>query len=191
MSKEKVDLRILKTRKAIKEAFLTLIQTKGYERITIQDIADQAMINRNTFYLHYADKPDLMEKLCQESVEGLLQVECLTIKNIHDVDEAMIISNLKEIFYAVEENIVFFKTMLSENGQPNFNFHLKEVLKNSFLLNIDDNDLKMKVNLEYMISGLVGVICLWISDYENLSVEEIIKQLSKIYFNNVLESFEL
>ena len=41
LGKDKVNLRILKTRKAIKEAFLRLVQTKGYERITVQDIAKE------------------------------------------------------------------------------------------------------------------------------------------------------
>ncbi|WP_415782960.1 TetR/AcrR family transcriptional regulator, partial [Bacillus manliponensis] len=57
----KTDLRIVRTRKLIKEAFLDLIQTKGYESITIQNIADSALINRATFYLHYKDKQDLLD----------------------------------------------------------------------------------------------------------------------------------
>ncbi|MEC0181061.1 TetR/AcrR family transcriptional regulator [Paenibacillus peoriae] len=192
MGKDKVDLRILKTRKAIKEAFLTLIQTKGYERITVQDIADEAMINRNTFYLHYVDKPDLMEKLCQESVEKLNVCPSPDVKDIHEIDEAMITSSLREIFYIIEGDIAFFKTMLSHNGQPNFTFHLKEALKKTILFDISDphHDRKMKVALEYMISGLVGVICLWITDHENLGVEEIIEHLSEIHFNSVLDLFK-
>ncbi|MED4953339.1 TetR/AcrR family transcriptional regulator [Paenibacillus macerans] len=191
MSKDKVDLRILKTRRAIKEAFLTLVQTKGYERITVQDIADEAMINRNTFYLHYVDKPDLMERLCQENVEKLNVCFSLDKKNIHEVDKDMFISILSEMFKVIEANIVFFKTMLSQNGQPNFSTYLKEALKTFILSSIDTSDYhhnrKMLIGLEYMISGLVGVICLWIMNPENFVVEEVIEQLSEIHFSNVLD----
>jgi hypothetical protein len=38
-----------------------------------------------------------------------------------------------------------------------------------------------------MISGLVGVICMWISDPEHSVVEEVIEQLSEIHFHNVLD----
>ncbi|MCM3674654.1 TetR/AcrR family transcriptional regulator [Peribacillus simplex] len=190
MGKDKVDLRILKTRKAIKEAFLTLVQTKGYERITIQDIADEAMINRNTFYLHYVDKPDLMESLCQESMEKLNICFNLDIKDkdIHAIDKEMFTSSLSEMFKAIEVNIVFFRTML-QNGQSHFSTHLKEALKDFILSGIGDlyPNQKMKVGLEYMISGLVGVICLWVSDPEHLVVEEVIEHLSEIHFNNVLD----
>ncbi|MFK9116252.1 TetR/AcrR family transcriptional regulator [Peribacillus frigoritolerans] len=191
MGKDKVDLRILKTRKAIKEAFLTLVQTKGYERITIQDIADEAMINRNTFYLHYVDKPDLMENLSQESMKKLNVCFNLDIKDedIHAIDKEMFISSLSELFKAIEADIVFFRTMLSQNDQSNFSTYLKEALKDFILSGIGDDyhNQKMKVGLEYIISGLVGVICMWILDPEHLVVEEVIEHLSEIHFNNVMD----
>ncbi|MDP4097674.1 TetR/AcrR family transcriptional regulator [Paenibacillus sp. P96] len=193
MGKDKVDLRILKTRKAIKEAFLTLVQNKGYERITVQDIADEAMINRNTFYLHYVDKPDLMENLCQASM-GKLNV-CFSLdkkdKGIHAIDKEMFISILNEMFKAIEADIVFFRTMLSQNGQLNFSTRLKEALKDFILSGMGGHYLnpnpKTKIGLEYMMSGLVGVICMWILDPEHLGVEEVIEHLSEIHFNNVLD----
>jgi AcrR family transcriptional regulator len=52
---KKTDLRVIRTKKMIKESFIDLIQEKGYESITIRDIADHALINRATFYLHYVE----------------------------------------------------------------------------------------------------------------------------------------
>lgn len=109
MGKDKVDLRILKTRKAIKEAFLRLVQTKGYERITVQDIAKEAMINRNTFYLHYVDKPQFMEKLFQENVESLNACLSLEVSSIHEMDKDMFATMLKTIFDDIEANMIFLR----------------------------------------------------------------------------------
>ncbi|AWV35063.1 TetR/AcrR family transcriptional regulator [Paenibacillus odorifer] len=189
MGKDKVDLRILKTRKAIKEAFLKLVQTKGYERITIQDIAVEAMINRNTFYLHYVDKPSLMEDLCQESIGKLNACINLEIRDIDEMNRDIFISILSETFKAIEADIIFFKAMLSQNGHPNFSTYLKEALKNIMLSGIGElyNNQKMKIGLEYMISGLVGVICMWITDSKNLVVEEVVEHLSEIHFHNVMD----
>lgn len=189
MGKDKVDLRIIKTRKAIKEAFLTLVQTKGYERITIQDIAEEAMINRNTFYLHYVDKPNLMDNLWKESIEKLNVCITLEVNDSQEMNRDMFISILSETFKVIEDDIVFFKAMLSENGHPNFSTHLKEVLKSIMLSGIGDHypNQKIKIGLEYIISGLVGVICMWIKDSENLVVEEVVEQLSEIHFHNVLD----
>lgn len=187
MGKDKVDLRILKTRKAIKDAFLKLVQTKGYERITIQDIAEEAIINRNTFYLHYADKPDLMDNLWKESMKKLNVCINLEVNDSQEMNREMFIFILGETFKVIEADIVFFKAMLSQNGHPNFSTHLKEVLKSIMLSGIGDQypNQKIQIGLEYIISGLVGVICMWITDSENLVIEEVVEQLSEIHFHNV------
>jgi len=62
---ELVDLRIRRTRLALREALLALIEEKGFETLIVQDIADRAMINRVTFYKHYRDKYDLLEQIMQ------------------------------------------------------------------------------------------------------------------------------
>ena len=61
MEIEKQDLRKIKTHRAIDQAFTKLIAEKGFEAITIKDISEAALINRGTFYMHYADKYDLLE----------------------------------------------------------------------------------------------------------------------------------
>ena len=62
------DLRVKRTRKLISQAFFTLLRKKKFEKISIQEIADSAMINRATFYAHYADKQDLYDSLIQNEV---------------------------------------------------------------------------------------------------------------------------
>ena len=52
------DLRVIRTRKMIFNAFIKLVKEYGIERLTVQQIADEAMINRATFYAHFKDKQD-------------------------------------------------------------------------------------------------------------------------------------
>lgn len=54
------DRRVRRTRRILHEALITLILSKGYERITVQDILDRADVGRSTFYAHYRDKDDLL-----------------------------------------------------------------------------------------------------------------------------------
>lgn len=68
---EKTDLRIIKSQKAIKKAFLELIREKGYANITITDIAKKAMINRKTFYIHYETKEILYNNIVDDFLEIL------------------------------------------------------------------------------------------------------------------------
>lgn len=56
---KKLDARIVKTLASIKQAFLTLLEQKDYNDITVQDILSHAIINRTTFYKYFDNKDDL------------------------------------------------------------------------------------------------------------------------------------
>lgn len=65
-AREKMDLRIRRTRGAIREAFVALMKKKEYAAITVTDISEQADINRKTFYAHYETKEQLLAQLIEE-----------------------------------------------------------------------------------------------------------------------------
>lgn len=60
MSDEKIDRRVRRTRELLKNALMQLIEEKGYDVVTIQDVADRANVGRTTFYSHYQSKDDLL-----------------------------------------------------------------------------------------------------------------------------------
>src|ERR1039458_9687159 len=57
---ETVDPRIRRTRQLLQQALEKLLETKEFDKISVQDIADLATINRATFYDHYTDKSALL-----------------------------------------------------------------------------------------------------------------------------------
>ncbi|HWY06171.1 MAG TPA: TetR/AcrR family transcriptional regulator [Candidatus Acidoferrales bacterium] len=69
---ERLDPRIRRTRQLLQDALKRLLETKEFEKITIQDIAEAATLNRATFYAHYPDKFALLEELIRVSFLQLL-----------------------------------------------------------------------------------------------------------------------
>lgn len=65
-----MDRRTQRTRKAIYEAFSTLLSRKKYSQITIQEIIDTADIGRSTFYSHFQAKEDLLKEVCTQLFAG-------------------------------------------------------------------------------------------------------------------------
>jgi AcrR family transcriptional regulator len=63
VSCEAVDPPIRRTRQLLQQALEKLLETKEFEKISVQDIADAATVNRATFYDHYTDKFALLECL--------------------------------------------------------------------------------------------------------------------------------
>ncbi|NTU52398.1 MAG: TetR/AcrR family transcriptional regulator [Chlorobiaceae bacterium] len=60
MGEKKEDRRVGRTRRLMQEALMALVEEKGYERITVQDILDWADVGRSTFYAHFRDKDELL-----------------------------------------------------------------------------------------------------------------------------------
>jgi AcrR family transcriptional regulator len=57
-----MDRRTMRTRQALHRALLTLAIERGYDTITVADIADAANVGRSTFYAHFTDKTDLLRQ---------------------------------------------------------------------------------------------------------------------------------
>lgn len=64
------DRRVRRTRQALREALVSLILERGFDAITVSEIAARADVGRTTFYAHYADKEDLL----QGSLETLAEL---------------------------------------------------------------------------------------------------------------------
>jgi AcrR family transcriptional regulator len=69
-----LDPRIRRTRKLLQGALGTLMQTKSFDEISVQDITEAATVNRATFYDHYTDKFALLEALVAGGFHELLYV---------------------------------------------------------------------------------------------------------------------
>ena len=69
----KLDRRVSRTRRQLREALFTLILEKGYDAVTVEEITARADVGRTTFYLHYHDKEDLLMESIGELVDDLIE----------------------------------------------------------------------------------------------------------------------
>ena len=67
-----MDLRIQRTKAAIKKAFLELRGKKSIEKITITELSAHANINKATFYLHYSDIYELSDEIEDEMIDEMI-----------------------------------------------------------------------------------------------------------------------
>jgi AcrR family transcriptional regulator len=72
------DPRIRRTRQLLQGALQTLMQTKGFDEISVHDIAEAATVNRATFYDHYTDKFSLLDAIVAGGFHMLLHE-----RNVH------------------------------------------------------------------------------------------------------------
>lgn len=68
----RLDPRIRRTRQLLQDALRRLLEQKGFDDITVQDITEAATLNRATFYAHYPDRFALLEELIRVTFLKLL-----------------------------------------------------------------------------------------------------------------------
>ena len=80
-----IDRRVKKTKKQLRLALMHLMTQKSAKSISVRELAEQADINRSTFYIHYKDVNDLLLHL--EDADGGASVRALSAarsQGLHD-----------------------------------------------------------------------------------------------------------
>jgi AcrR family transcriptional regulator len=83
---EATDPRVLRSRRMLMDALARLLIQKQFEDISIQEIADEATLNRATFYLHYPDKNSLLQAMAAMRFRNLVERRGLSFT---DCDEGL------------------------------------------------------------------------------------------------------
>src|SRR6059058_5315500 len=117
VSKKKTDARVRRTRDALGDALIALMQEKPFETITIQDVLDRAHVSRSTFYSHYTDKDDLLMSDAEEFFEALSMA-----LSAHG-DKSDRVFPVKEFFMHLADVQPFFKALI-KSGRFHENMEL-------------------------------------------------------------------
>ena len=105
MSK-KTDARVRRTRDALGDALVALMQEKPFETITVQDVLDRAKVSRSTFYTHYSDKDDLLMSDAEEFFEAI----SMALSEHADVSERVF--PVQEFFTHLADVQPFYKALV-------------------------------------------------------------------------------
>ena len=113
MRKEGQDRRVRKTRKQLKDCLIQLLKEKKVQDITVRELTEMADLNRGTFYLHYKDVFDLLEK-----TEAELFEEFNSLVLSHDAQDLKQRPSLifHEIFSLVYENADLVEILMGERA---------------------------------------------------------------------------
>ena len=178
MGIEPVDRRVRKTRRQLRECLITLLKEKKVQEITVRELTDMADLNRGTFYLHYKDVFDLLEKTEAELQEDFNQLVCK-----HDAvdlkQRPSVIFN--EIYSLVYDNADLIEILLGENGDLNFVNRLKLLIREKCLKDWMEvfrsgNAAAFDAFFSFIVSGCIGLVQYWLQT----GLKETPEQMAKL-----------
>lgn len=190
------DRRVRRTRRALREAMLDLMEEKGYDQVTVEELTDRADIGRTTFYLHYSAKQDLLleqfGELLDQLVVQLSQIPLSAwgqegdLKSVDDHPNRPICM----IFQHAADNKDLYQIVLRGEGVDQASERLQVIMTNavntflSHKLGQEDDQIALKIPIDlfgnYFAGAMLGVIKWWLEadmPYSSEQMEEIFFQL--------------
>jgi AcrR family transcriptional regulator len=190
------DRRVRRTRRALREAMLDLMEEKGYDQVTVEELTDRADIGRTTFYLHYSAKQDLLleqfGELLDQLVVQLSQIPLSAwgqegdLKSVDDHPNRPICM----IFQHAADNKDLYQIVLRGEGVDQASERLQVIMTNavntflSHKLGQEDEQITLKIPIDlfgnYFAGAMLGVIKWWLEaemPYSSEQMEEIFFQL--------------
>ena len=186
MVKRATDRRVIKTKRAIKNALMHLLNDRDINDITISDIAAQADINRKTFYNYYSGVHEVINEMEDDIISHV--DEALT-----DID---FIDNLENPYLIFEKLTSVISTDMDTFGYllgMNTNVGLlskmvdllKAKVKSVILPVVELDELRLNLMLEFMITGMVAVYKRWFNSDRRASIDEISRQMNILAFKGL------
>ena len=181
---QKVDRRVRKTKEALRNGLLQLMQEKQINEITVKELTELVDINRATFYNHYHDIYDLfssIEKEMYEEIQRTLDRYTLNKevyqKRIHFPAEQSPLPLFLEIFNFLVENMEMCLFLLGDKGDSEFiekvlNYGKHKYIKEWQKIYHVDNPELLDATYAFVASGFMGLIRYWLANGMKQSPQE-------------------
>lgn len=189
---EKEDLRVRRTRKLLQSALMDLTSRKGFEFVTVQEICDHAMVNRATFYRHYADKYDLVDQYMDELYELLDQTQ-----NEQSVNNPDAPTGLVRLLEHLHSHAHFYRAMLGPKGYAHFREKIRLYMERRFRRSLPEDPVlsipgrpPVDMLLRCVSSAGLEAIEWWLEKGMPVAVEQMAAwsvQLSRAFLRDALD----
>ncbi|GIH15883.1 TetR/AcrR family transcriptional regulator [Rugosimonospora africana] len=159
------DRRVRRTRRILREALVSLILDKGYDRVTVQDILDRADVGRSTFYAHYRDKEALLVS-CFDDLRDDLRREFDAMTPDADVDPA---GPAAILFGHAHRHRDLYRALCGRRGGSLVERHLHQLVSDLLHghlrphLAAAGSDLAVDVVVEFYASAALGLLVWWVN----------------------------
>lgn len=182
------DPRILRTRQLIKDAFVELLEETDLQQITVNRLAERATINRVTFYLHFRDITDMLEKMADEMIDDISTIFSNTPTD-HPFSEEDSWKILENLLQHIAEHANFYKNFLTSKKVPIFRDRLTMFLRESIVTKINESGrraqltdiVKEDILIWYETSALIGTIVSWLQNDMPYTPAFLAKQFSLLH----------
>ncbi|MBR2845593.1 MAG: TetR/AcrR family transcriptional regulator [Solobacterium sp.] len=177
------DLRYIKTEDLIKQAFLSCASEYDIQDVHIKDICAKARISRNAFYSHYENKYQVLEQICRETEERMLNE--LNPEIIKMLSNNTMYSTSEWCINMIYDNQDLFR-ILARCSESSLRRMIHSIFIKSTLSSLYDNteqiknDLILQMSESFITDALTAIILLWLKNPGRITKEQLTDYLYEI-----------
>jgi AcrR family transcriptional regulator len=174
---KKADRRVARSQQLLRTALLALIQEKGFETLTVQEIIDRANVGRATFYAHFDSKEDLLVSGFEDLRASLKQRQAEALARAGTGDERILAFSF-ETFAHVDEYRAVAKAMLGKQSGAAVQRILHKLLAdlirdevNSSVPRTNARAVPYEALVQFIAGALLGLLTWWLEEKKPLPVK--------------------
>jgi AcrR family transcriptional regulator len=181
----RLDRRVQRTRKLLRDAMMALILEEGYDALSIQDITDKANLGRATFYLHFKDKDELLMDVMDQFMEDIL-VQVPQLAEIQWRLEDT--KNIAKLFDFAAEHYDLYRILTISSGAITASRQLHQTIasniKTCIQREIDELGDQPIIPVEFIANhfagSLLSIMYWWLDSDLPYSAEEMAEMFQKV-----------
>jgi AcrR family transcriptional regulator len=172
------DRRIERTQQLLRGALRSLIQEKGFEALTVQEIIDRANVGRATFYSHFDNKDDLLVSGFEDLRASLKARQRDAFSRGRTIEER-VFGFSQEVFSHTNEYRDAFRAMVGQRSgavvQRLLHKLLVELIREDVKRTVvrGDSPVHTEALVHFIAGALVGVLMWWLDGRMRLSVDDV------------------
>jgi AcrR family transcriptional regulator len=169
------DPRITRTRNLLEQAFLDLLKENDFQSLSVQQITDQAGVNRATFYAHFPDKYALLDHVIRIQFALELQERTLSVCSFSEENLLALITAVLEFTHSAGESCSSSYSQFEAVMEFQIKNQVQEIIE-KWLENVD-TQLAPSISAIAASSALYGLVQHWRRDRKHAPSEEYASQI--------------
>lgn len=166
MDEKKPDRRVRRTRALLRQALTELLEEKEVQAITVQELTERADVNRGTFYAHYKDLYDMVNKMQEDLFR---EISLLLDRYGPESFRAGLEPVLTDVFCFVAKNRDLLPIFMEQRTADHFMLGLNRLIYDRCVSRWAGvygmgQDADSAYRLEFVVSGMVGLVRAWIQN---------------------------
>lgn len=185
------DRRVKRTKKALRDALLSLLEEKSINQISVTELTTLADVNRATFYFYYTDLIDMLQQIQNESYQYFEEIISESPPSINTIEGFT--EYAENIFNFCKEHETLVRFIVNNDTNNQLYKQIQVLMLNNIpnSKEIFDEKNPARYSTNFILNAMVGIMIDWMDEGMTISPHDLAEFCAHIYLNGSYKTRQL